>query len=39
MKTRNFVIALLTCILVVPAHGQIELKKHSPNLVGNNALM
>lgn len=39
MKTRQLILAMLTLLLAIPACGQVELKKHSPELAGHQALI
>lgn len=39
MKARNLMLAMLICLFSIPGHGQVELKKHSPDLAGNRALI
>ena len=39
MKTKQIIMVLLALMLAIPMHGQVELKKHSPELAGNQALI
>ena len=39
MNTKQIIMVLLALMLAFPMHGQVELKKHSPELAGNQALI
>lgn len=39
MRTKILILTILTYILVIPVQGQIEQKKHSPDVAGNRALI